>query len=305
MKANLEIRHCRALIAVADEGGIARAAESLGIAQSTLSVTLISLERAVGTRMVLRQRGVEARLTSAADILLPHARRIAAAADAATAMVAAEANILRVGAVESISSYLLPSAIRAVRSSHPEARLQVTVGLCADLQSQVTTGRLDVAMLLRGAQSPSRGDLVIHRLGTSQLRLIVKSDGPLAGRRLDPAELARIGVVVPDPHGPLNDLLEGWLEAQGAKGCLISAGSLDAVKRTILLDGAVAVLPAYVADREIAAGDFAEVSLRVGLPGLVLDAVTAPPTARFAALEGLIGGMSREIRSLAEGKTAG
>ena len=220
MKANLEIRHCRALIAVADEGGIARAAESLGIAQSTLSETLISLERAVGTRMVLRQRGVEARLTSAADILLPHARRIAAAADAATAMVAAEANILRVGAVESISSYLLPSAIRAVRSSHPEARLQVTVGLCADLQSQVTTGRLDVAMLLRGAQSPSRGDLVIHRLGTSQLRLIVKSDGPLAGRRLDPAELARIGVVVPDPHGPLNDLLEGWLEAQGAKGCL-------------------------------------------------------------------------------------
>jgi DNA-binding transcriptional LysR family regulator len=305
VKANLEIRHCRALIAVADQGGIARAAESLGIAQSTLSETLISLERAVGTRMVLRQRGVEARLTFAADILLPHARRIAAAADAATAMVAAEANILRVGAVESISSYVLPSAIRAVRSSHPETRLQVTVGLCADLQSQVNTGRLDVAMLLRGGQSPSTGDLVVRRLGTSQLRLVVKSDGPLAGRRLDPAELARLGVVVPDPHGPLNDLLEGWLKAHGAKGRLISAGSLDAVKRSILLDGAVGVLPAYVTDREIAAGAFAEVSLGVDLPGLALDAVMVPPTARFAALEALICGMSLEVQSLTALKTAG
>jgi DNA-binding transcriptional LysR family regulator len=297
LQVSLEIRHCRALVAIADEGGVARAAAALGMAQSTLSETLISLERVVGTRMVVRQRGVEARLTPAARILLPHARQIAAAAEAAVALVAAEAKILRVGAVESISSYLLPTAVRRLRSIYPEIQVQVTVGLCADLRSQVASGRLDVAMLLGGAGSVSTPDLVIRRLGTSRLRLVVRCGGPLAGKRLSLAELGHLGILVPDPYGPLNDLMESWLRASGARSRLISAGSLDAVKRGVLADGAVGLLAAYAVDHEIATGILAQADLEVTPPAVVLEAATATSSARSTELEILVGATSLRIHA--------
>jgi DNA-binding transcriptional LysR family regulator len=299
MHVALEIRHCRALIAVADEGGIARAAANLGVAQSTLSETLISLERAVGARLVLRQRGVEARLTQAAQILLPHARRITAAAQAAMAEVAAQSNILRVGAVESISSYFLPTAIHSLRNSHPQVRVQVTAGLCASLMSNVKSGDLDIAILLRDVQSRPVKNLVMRPLGTTRLRMVVKRGGPLSGRRLGSAELAHCGVVVPDPQGPLNDLLETWFKASGAASRLVSAGSLDAVRRSVVADGAVGLLPAYAADPEIATGALIEADLEFALPALALNAATATSSVHSAALETLIDCITREVRSLA------
>jgi DNA-binding transcriptional LysR family regulator len=301
MPVALEVRHCRALIAVAEAGSIARAAVALGVAQSTLSETLISLERAVGARMVMRKPGVEAHLTSAARVLLPSAHQIVAATQAAAAMVAAEATILRVGAVESISSHFLPSAIRVLRSTCPEARVHVTVGLCSDLRSQVRSGRLELALLLGGIENPPEKDLSVRRLGTNRMRLLVKGDSPLARRRIQPAELGRLRILVPDPHGPLNDLLHGWLKGFGVTGTVVSAGSLEAVKQGVLADGAVGVLAAYAVDHEIATGVFAEVDIEARLPALALEAVTVSTSACSMSFDALIEALSFMISEKSRG----
>ena len=298
MQGALEIRHCRALIAVADEGGIARAAAVLGVAQSTLSETLISLERAMGARLVLRQRGIEARLTGAAQILLPHARRIAAAADAATAEVSAQANILRVGAVESISSYFLPSATQAMRNRYPALRVQVTAGLCTNLQAQVRDGELDVAILLRGLDAPSERDLIVRQLGTTRLRLVVKRGGTLSGGWFSAAALARLGVVVPDPYGPINDVMESWFSAGGVAARLVSAGSLDAVRQSVLIDGAVGLLPAYAVDHENASDAMVDIRVDRDLPELAMRAATGGLAAAPDVLETLLDFIGRDIEAV-------
>ena len=66
MANDLEIRHCRALVAVNDYGGVSSAARALGLAQSTVSETLLSLERLIGAAVTMRRRGQEAALTDAA-----------------------------------------------------------------------------------------------------------------------------------------------------------------------------------------------------------------------------------------------
>src|SRR5471032_2457347 len=116
MSKDLEVRHCRVLVAVNENGGVAAAARALGLAQSTVSETLLSLERVLGARVTLRRPGREAALTPAVEALLPHARALVAASDAGLAAFSGESQgVIRLGAVESISSFLLPEPLRAFR----------------------------------------------------------------------------------------------------------------------------------------------------------------------------------------------
>jgi molybdate transport repressor ModE-like protein len=109
MTHDLEIRHCRVLVAVSDHGSVSSAARELGLAQSTISETLLSLERVIGARIMLRRPGKEAALTVAAETLLPHARALISSAATALAAVSAESRgVIRLGAVESVSTFVLP-----------------------------------------------------------------------------------------------------------------------------------------------------------------------------------------------------
>ena len=75
MKPELELRHLRVFLAVAQLGGHTRAARSLGVSQSTVSETLSSLERALGTPL-FRKSARGSTLTPTGEALLPLARDI-------------------------------------------------------------------------------------------------------------------------------------------------------------------------------------------------------------------------------------
>src|SRR5678816_3898420 len=102
---DLEVRHCRALLARHASGGVGAAARALGVAQSTVSETLLSLERLLGVPVTVRRTGREATLTAAAEALLPHAQSLVAASEAAVAAARSREAPLRLGTVESISSF--------------------------------------------------------------------------------------------------------------------------------------------------------------------------------------------------------
>jgi DNA-binding transcriptional LysR family regulator len=80
---DLELRHLRYFVAVADAGTFTQAAERLFIAQPTLSQQIQRLEQIVGTPLLQRRRdGV--RLTAPGTVLLEAARDVLSAVDQAT-----------------------------------------------------------------------------------------------------------------------------------------------------------------------------------------------------------------------------
>src|SRR5512143_55867 len=145
----VELRQLRALVLLVDTGSLSAAARALGVAQSTMSEGIAALERALGTRVVVRRRGGHGiALTAAGEALLPYARDVLASLEDAHVAVAAADHELRsqveVIANESVSTYLLPPALAEVRSQWPRLRFLITVGICPAIADGLSAGRYDV-----------------------------------------------------------------------------------------------------------------------------------------------------------------
>ncbi|MFI4966146.1 MAG: LysR family transcriptional regulator [Caulobacterales bacterium] len=297
MSADLEIRHCRTLIAVADCGGISAAARTLGLAQSTVSESLHALERAVGATVTVRRPGLEVTLTPAGKVLLPFARRLVSSSEAARAAVSgAQRTVVRLGASESISSFLLPRVLVALRAERPLVEVQVTVGLCADLRDLLERGELDAALTLQAPGDPATSQAGAAydawRLADVTLSLIA-SPADLAARAvMARSELLRRGLLLPDPEGILNRELRAWFGADGRAVKFESAGSLDGLKRSVLAGGSLGVIPTYAALDDFASGRLAELSTTEALPQLVLEMAVQDQAQLFPALADLVARVS-------------
>ena len=269
MTPTLDLRQCRALVAVADHGGPTRAAAALGVSQSTVSEALLALERVVGGPLLARggARGARTRWTPAGEALLPHARALLGAADAALAAAreAAGAAPLRaaLGASESVSSYVLPPLLAALRARWPRAEVQVRSGRCDELRAAVADGRLDAALVLEpavdrkagteagtdaGAAAGAGADAAVPHaradrgtatvvLGPTRLALIAapaQAAALAAGRPLSPAALAGAVLYTSDPGDAFHAALVAYFRADGvARPRLRAAGSVDAIKRSV------------------------------------------------------------------------
>src|SRR5262245_50785720 len=118
VKTELELRHLRVFVAVVETGAHTRAARALGLSQSTVSETVSSLERTLGTAL-FRKAAKGSPLTPAGEALLPHARQMLALSGDLVAAVAQASNevsaTLVISAVESLSAYVLPARLAALR----------------------------------------------------------------------------------------------------------------------------------------------------------------------------------------------
>lgn len=274
---DLEIRQCRVLLSVADTGGIGAAARALGVSQSTVSETLLSLERLLGAPVTMRQPGRGATLTLAAEALIPHARLLVSAAEAALAAVAPQGRrTVRLGAVESISSFLLPAPLSAFRQLWPDINVQIAIGLCEDLRGRVGRCELDAALTIEGAGRQLEGSEA-NEISPVELRLVVSPDHPLAGDVVSRRSLESRTFLFTDHEGAFTALFDAWLGAAGRPPRLESAGSVDGVKRGVLNSAAIGVLPDYAVADELSAGALVALQLEEPPPPISLRLTTHGP----------------------------
>ncbi len=290
MIKDLEVRHCRVLLAVKDHGGVAAAARALGLAQSTVSETLLSLERILGAPVTLRRPGGGTTLTEAAETLLPHAQALIAASEAALAAFAMKGQApIRLGAVESISSFLLPRPLSGFRQRWPGVDVRITIGLCEDLRKRVRRSELDAALTIEGAEhAPSGEGGWSRKLSPAQLRFVVSARNPLAQRVVGRTDLGSRRFLLADPDGAFNVLLRAWLGDSAHAPRLESAGSIDGVKRGVQNSDAIGVLPGYAVAEELASGALVELKVRETLPAIALLLTTLEPPLESSALHNLI-----------------
>jgi DNA-binding transcriptional LysR family regulator len=172
----VELRHLRALEAVAEAGTVTAAAGRLHMTQPALSRTLAQLEARVGLRLIDRTPRRLA-LTSAGRTLLDHGRAILAHLEAALADTRAVSRPLRLGYTCAVLGRQTVPLLRAWRRGHPHTPLDVarrdnsTAGLA--------TGDADVAVLRTVPADPR---IRVEALYTEDRVAALPDDHPLADR---------------------------------------------------------------------------------------------------------------------------
>lgn len=250
--------HCRVqlqqleyFVAVADARHFTHAAAQVGVTQPSLSQQIRALEHDLGTRLFHRARGHIA-LTDAGEALLPIARRMLADADTARREIRAldelHAGRVRLGASPSLCTGLLPQILVAFRREHPGIELLVHEGGSRDLQTLLSEGALDLALVIDARLS---NDHVLQAVPLFVEELVVIS-------ALDaPPPIPRAQITVPELQGcPLvmfrsgYDLRESTLAACHAAGFeptfAIEGGEMDAVLEFVRAGMGVAVVPSTV-----------------------------------------------------------
>ena len=179
----LELRHLRYFVAVAEELHFGRAAKRLHIAQPPLSQQIRRLEDIVGGPLLARTSRSVA-LTPAGEAFLERARRILAAAresvDVAARIHRGEAGRLDVGFVSSAITLGVPERIQAFRTAYPDVSLQLSEGQTAHNVRRLVEGVIDVAVV-RDAEP--RPEIVIDTLATEPFVAVLPATHPRAGAR--------------------------------------------------------------------------------------------------------------------------
>ncbi|WP_409234937.1 LysR family transcriptional regulator [Streptomyces sp. PA5.6] len=146
----LEVRHLRALCAIADTGSLHKAARQLGMSQPSLTTQLRRIEHALGGQLFSRER-TGCRPTQLGRVVLSRARplvtemRALVAETKAAAARTAEGPQLRIG---STASRAIPGWLRKLRARLPGTEMSLQMDVSANaLLRMVETGHLDIAFV--------------------------------------------------------------------------------------------------------------------------------------------------------------
>jgi len=149
----IEVRHLRYFIAVAEELHFGRAAARLHIAQPPLSQQIRRLEEMLGHALFLRTSR-EVQLTAAGEELLERARhtlrKMAADVSAVRKIGRGEAGALTVGFIGSGMLTALPKMLGRYRRQYPQVDLQLRELYTEGLIDSLLNGTVDVGFLRDG-----------------------------------------------------------------------------------------------------------------------------------------------------------
>jgi DNA-binding transcriptional LysR family regulator len=190
MDQDIELRHLRYFVAVAEELHFGRAALRLHLAQPPLSQQIRKLEEILGYPLFLRtSRAVK--LTSAGEVFLERSRRtlrnVQEDMEEARSVGRGEEGFLRVGFIGSAMLTAVPSMLGRYRRLYPKVNLQLHESYTSAVVQKLLKGELDAGFLRDGGETDG---LRVERLFSEPFIAVLPSKHALAKyRTISPREL--------------------------------------------------------------------------------------------------------------------
>ncbi|MCX4792315.1 LysR substrate-binding domain-containing protein [Streptomyces sp. NBC_01221] len=184
LDGRLKMRHLTMVVAIADHGGVTRAADELHLTQPVVTRALRELEEILGVSLFERgPRGVTVTAFGAAFVEDARAiiRRMRQAARRLDALAAEEGGTVAVGTHLTGTDGFLPRAIHRLKRSRPRVVVELVEAPHERLVSQLSSGVLDIVVgrVDMSADIPCVRQV---RLYTEGVKLVVRAGHPAAAQ---------------------------------------------------------------------------------------------------------------------------
>lgn len=259
MTFNLQQLH--AFATIVETGSLGRAAEVLHVTQPALSRSIKRLEDEVGAPLFERHsKGMQ--LTAIGSALLPHATLLQREAEYAReeidAMRGLAKGTIRVGAVASIASLVLPLAVSGVLASWPNLRVQIIEGVWDRLAQALLKHEIDLAL---GVAIPDTDEIsAISDCRWEDTSYVVAAlDHPLRRKRkLSLADtLDQQWCIPPRGTGPFEHMQQVFSShGLGLPNVVVETRSITVLKSLVTRSRFLSWMAAPMYDTESAAGVF-------------------------------------------------
>ena len=222
--------------AVAETGGVSRAAARLHRVPSNVTTRVRQLEEQLGTALFHR-RNRRLILSEAGKTLLGYAERLLALRREAEAALrdGMPRGRLALGSLESTAAARLPALLARFHALHPEVRLELATGTTGALVERVLSGELAAAFV---AEPFTTEGLEARHAFTEELVLVTPRGLP---------SLEHAPVLGFAAGCSYRRRLEGWLQRQGiSPERVMEYGSYHAIVACVAAGGGIAVVPRSV-----------------------------------------------------------
>ncbi|WP_094551886.1 LysR family transcriptional regulator [Petroclostridium xylanilyticum] len=257
----MTLRHLKIFITVADLSSMTKAAESLYIAQPTVSQAVSELESYYDVKLFDR---LSRRLyiTEAGKQLLGYARHITALFDEMEqAMKNTKKNgILKVGASVTVGSVLLPQLVSEFARTHPSMQIEATIKNTKEIEALIIKNVIDFGVVEGVVHTP---DIVSTAFMDDELVLVCgKSHSLYNAKSITPFELSKLKFIVREKGSGTRELFESMLASMDIKWQLLwECNGSEGIKSAVASGIGVTVISKRLVEKEVQNGEMSEVAI--------------------------------------------
>ncbi|PIJ49519.1 LysR family transcriptional regulator [Erwinia sp. OLTSP20] len=214
----IRLRHLHTFVAVAQQGTLGRAAETLNLSQPALSKTLNELEELTGARLFERGR-LGARLTTLGEQFLTHAVKVLDALHHAGQSFNSDNDaptLLRLGVLTTVALGMLPSILHLFHQQQPNTLVQVATLHNNVLLAGLRGNEFDIG-IGRMATPEMMAGLNYELLFLESLRLVVRPDHPLLSDNVTLSRAMNWPVVISPEGTAPRRIADNMLKEQGCQ----------------------------------------------------------------------------------------
>ena len=266
----MNLRDLKYLVAVADTHHFGQAAERCFVSQPTLSGQIKKLEEELGVPLFERTRR-SVKTTHRGDAIVAQARQVLEQADALRQLAQSFqdplSGPLRMGAIPTLSPYLMPLILQPLKKQYPQIKLVLSEELTDTLLTRLGKHEIDAALLATPVEDPVFESMPLF---DEPFWLVHPRSHPLSEKKkiiqkdLDGTDL----LLLAEGHCLAEQVMEVChMQERGVHGDMadLRAASLETLLQMVLAGFGSTLLPA-LALKTVAATDRGLIARQLQLP---------------------------------------
>lgn len=196
----MDIRSLQYFLAIARDGSLTSAANTLHISQPALSRQVKELEDEIGKKLFHRQsRGIS--LTDDGLLLRKRAEEIVDLLDKTKSELSGNDESISgdvyIGAGEAESIHFLTNAARSLRNKYPAVRFHITSGNTTDALERLSRGLIDFALIVSMTELDERKYGVLPLPAEERWGVLMPADHPLAKKKtVSQKDIAKADLII-------------------------------------------------------------------------------------------------------------